>query len=530
MHSVEIVLGLVLLGTVVAAFAGRFSAPAPSLLVLVGLFVGLLPGVPAVRLSPDVISLVVLPPLLYAAGQDLSLTDLRRVRGPVTLLAVGLVLATAAAVAGAAGWLLGLPLPVGFVLGAILASTDPVAVTALARTLRLPPRLETLVSAESLFNDASSLVLFRIAVSVTVIGGQVPWAHAGRQLLQLGAGGVGVGLLVALGAAQVRRRTEDAVLETVVTLLTPYASYVAAESVGASGVTAVVVTGVTVGALGTRLSSSSTRLQLTAVNGTVVFLLESVVFSLIGLQLPSLVRALRVTTTHWLLPALAVAAVVVVMRALWVFPVAAVLQARAGERLSWRAPSVITWAGTRGVVPLTAALSVPLTVRGGADFPQRDLVLVLAISVSVLTLVVQGLTLRPLTLLSGVAEGPERERREYALGEQALARAALLRAQEMADTETAAPFLVRRLVDELGARSDSAQLRLGELDGPRPDAPGDSHRRHGDAYRALRRDALRAETLRLAELLAAGEIGEAVWRRLQRGIDLRDSSLGDSAP
>lgn len=528
MRSVEIVLGLVLLSTVVAALAGRLSAPAPSLLVLAGLFVGLLPGVSAVQLSPDVVSLVVLPPLLYAAGHDLSMKDLRSVWGPVTLLAVGLVLATAALVASVAALLLGVALPVGFVLGAILASTDPVAVTALARTLRLPPRLEALVSAESLFNDATSLVLFRVAVGVVVVGGGVPWAAASVQLLRLGAGGAAVGLIVALGAGQVRRRTEDAVLETVITLVTPYASYVAAESVGASGVTAVVVTGVTVGALGARLSSADTRLHLSAVGGTVVFLLESVVFSLIGLQLPALVRALQVPTLRWLLPALVVAASVVVMRALWVFPVAAVLQARDAAPLSWRAPAVVTWAGTRGVVPLAAALSVPLTVDGGGAFPQRDLLLVVAISVSVLTLVVQGLTLKPLTLLSGVAEGPERERREQAVGEHALAQAALDRAQELADAEAAAPFLLTRLVEEVTARRERARLRLEELDG----APADGTRGHlanTDTYRALLRDVLQAETVRLARLLADGEVSEGVWRRLQRSIDLRVTSLNSRA-
>lgn len=548
MHSVEIVLGLVLLGTAVAALAARYSAPAPSLLVLVGLAVALLPGVPEVELAPDVVSLVVLPPLLYAAGHDLSIRDLRTVAAPVALLAVGLVLATAAAVAAVAATLLDVPIAVGFVLGAILASTDPVAVTALARTLRLPPRLQTLVTAESLFNDATSLVLFRVALGVVAVGAGVPWGRAGLQVLQLAVGGLVVGLLVALAAVQVRRRTEDTVLETVLSLLTPYAAYVAAEAVGASGVTAVVVTGVTVGALGSRLSSASTRLHLSAVDGTVVFLLESVVFSLIGLQLPALVRDLEIPVLSWLLPALAVTATVIAMRALWVFPLAAVLQRRADTGQSWRPPAVITWAGTRGVVPLTAALSVPLTVTGGEPFPQRDLLLVLAISVCVLTLVGQGLTLRPLTLRSGVAEGPEREQRERALGEHALVQAALDRARELADSEAAAPVLVARLVDELSARQDGAVLRLAELDSRRPDgAPdpasegafdsgaeagrhvGSAHgggRRDADDARMLRRDVLHAEAVRLDQLLADGDVGEAVWRQLQRDIDLREAALG----
>lgn len=514
MRSVEVVLGLVLLATVVAALASRLSAPAPSLLVLAGLAVASVPGLPDVRLSPDVVGLVVLPPLLYAAGQDLSVRDLRTVWRPVGVLAVGLVVATATAVAALATVLLDLPAAVGFVLGAVLASTDPVAVTALARALRLPPRLETLVSAESLFNDATSLVLFRVAVGVVVAGTGVPWGGAALQLLVLGGGGAAVGLAVAVAVAAVRRRTHDPVLETVIALVTPYASYVAAETVHTSGVTSVVVTGVAVGWLGTRLTSARNRLQLAAVTGTVVFLLESVVFSLIGLQLPGLVHDLDRPVLQWLLPALAVTATVVVLRALWVFPLAAVLGAR-----SWRAPAVITWAGTRGVVPLAAALSIPLTVDDGSPFPERNLLLVLAIGVSVATLVGQGLTLKPLTLRSGIAEGPEREQREQAHAQHVLAQAALDRAQELLDAEAAPPHVLARLVEELTARRDRARDQLQE----QPEA-------HEATYRALRRDVLRAESARLARLLADGEVGEATWRRLQRGLDLEDTTLGADQP
>ena len=170
MRGVETILFLVVLGTVVAAFAGRLSIPAPSLLVIAGLVVGLLPGVPPVRVTPEVVSLVVLPPLLYAASEELPWRDLRAVWRPVVVLAVGLVLASAAAVAAVAGVVAGIPASMAFVLGAVLASTDPVAVSALGRRLALPPKVQALVQAESLFNDATSLVLFQIAVSFAVAG------------------------------------------------------------------------------------------------------------------------------------------------------------------------------------------------------------------------------------------------------------------------------------------------------------------------------------------------------------------------
>src|SRR5581483_6262402 len=206
---------LVVLGTVVAAFAGRLRIPAPSLLVIAGLAVGLLPAVPPVRVSPDAVSLVVLPPLLYAASEELPWRELRAVWRPVLVLAVGLVQTSAAGVAAVASAVAGLPLSLAFVLGAVLASTDPVAVSALGRRLSLPPRVQALVQAESLFNDGTSLVLFQIAVSFAVAG------TAGQAV-----GGAAAGGVLAAGVVLLRRRVTDPVLETVVALVTPYAAYV----------------------------------------------------------------------------------------------------------------------------------------------------------------------------------------------------------------------------------------------------------------------------------------------------------------
>ncbi len=206
MRSIDIILALVVLATVVAAFAGRLRVPALSLLVLADLAAGLIPGVPRVEVTPDVVSLVVLPPLLYAAGQELSLRDLRTVWRPVAVLATGLVLASAAAVAAVAQAVTPLPASMAFVLGAVLASTDPVAVSALGRRLPLPARLQALVQAESLFNDATSLVLFQVAVSfaagTAASGG---WARGIGQFALLAGGGAAAGAVLAGGVALVRR-------------------------------------------------------------------------------------------------------------------------------------------------------------------------------------------------------------------------------------------------------------------------------------------------------------------------------------
>ncbi|HEY1002079.1 MAG TPA: Na+/H+ antiporter, partial [Streptosporangiaceae bacterium] len=438
MRAVETILFLVVLGTVVAAFAGRLRIPAPSLLVIAGLVVGLLPGVPTVRVTPDVVSLVVLPPLLYAASEELPWRDLLAVWRPVIVLAVGLVLASAAAVGAVAGVVAGIPASMAFVLGAVLASTDPVAVSALGRRLSLPPKVQALVQAESLFNDATSLVLFQIAVSVAVAGTAAQTTpggvllHGAGQFAVLAAGGAAAGGVLAAGVILLRRRVTDPVLETVVALVTPYAAYVLGQALHVSPVMAVIVTGLVIGGRRERITTAQTRLQLHSVYQTVIFLLETVVFSLIGLQLPALIRNLP-GGEAWPADALAVAGTLMVTRIVWVFPLSAVVQRRSGvRRPTWPVPAVVSWAGTRGVVPLAAALSIPLTSASGAPLPQRDLILVLATAVIVISLVVQGLTLEPLVRLAGIAR-QDGGRHEETMARLRLAEAALARLDELAD-------------------------------------------------------------------------------------------------
>ncbi|WP_329096957.1 cation:proton antiporter [Streptomyces sp. NBC_01439] len=326
MRIVGTVLFLVVLATLVATGARRWRIPAPSLLVVAGLFVALLPGAPEIHITPEIIGLVVLPPLLYASAEELSWRELRAVWKPVSVLAVGLVLASAAVVGFVASALTPLSWQMALVLGTVLASTDPVAVTALGRRLALPPRVQVMVQAESLFNDATSLVLFRVAVSIAIASSAVSWGSAGSEFALLAGGGTLIGAAIAGVVMLIRRRIEDPVLETVVALVTPYAAYVLAESAHASGVTSVVVVGVLVGGSGDRLTSARIRLQLHAVYGTVIFLLESVVFSLIGLSLPGLIRELGDENRLWLVYALALAGTLITVRILWIFPLSALLQ------------------------------------------------------------------------------------------------------------------------------------------------------------------------------------------------------------
>jgi len=521
-HAVEAILFLVVLGTVVTAFAGRLRVPAPSLLVIAGLLVGLLPRFPPVHVPPDVVSLVVLPPLLYAASEELPWRDLRAVWRPVAVLAVGLVLASAAAVAAVAWAVAAVPASLAFVLGAVLASTDPVAVSALGRRLSLPPKVQALVQGESLFNDATSLVLFQIAVSfavagtarTSVAGGLL---HGAGQFAVLAAGGAAVGGVIAAGLIPIRRRVTDPVLETVLALITPYAAFVLGGVLHVSPVMTVIVAGLAIGARRDRITTAQTRLQLHSVYQTVIFLLESVVFSLIGLQLPTLIRALS-RTEAWPAEALAVTATLIAIRMVWVFPLSAIIQRRGGaRRLSWPVPAVVSWAGTRGVVPLAAALSIPLTTASGAPLPRRDLILVLATAVIVVSLVVQGLTLEPLVRRAGITR-PDAARHEQTMARLRLAEAALARLDELAAGDCAPDDVIDRARARLQARIGSTRTRIDGTRAPEPDGLTD---------REVRRDLNAAENAELARLYDTGTISQATRQQLQHSLDLEAARLGD---
>ncbi len=501
METVEICLLLVAVATVVAVTAGKLSVPAPSLLVVVGVVVGLIPAVPAVHVDPDIVSLVVLPPLLYAAGEDLAFRDLRQVWRPVTILAVGLVGASAIVVAFVAHALTPLALPEAFILGAVLASTDPVAVTALGRRLALPPRVQALVQAESLFNDATSLILFRIAVGIAVAGGAVSVGGTISQFLVLAVGGTAVGAVLAGLVAVLRRRTVDPVVETVISLITPYVAFVVAEQVHASGVTAVVVASVIIGTLAPRLTTSATRLQSQAVHQTTVFVLESVVFGVIGLELPGLLREEK---QSWIVPTLAVAVAMLAVRVAWVYPLATRRPWRGPG--SWQVTAVVSWAGARGVVPLAAALSIPFVDNAGAPIPYRNLIIVIAIGVIVISLVAQGFTLAPLVRRARLAI-PHAERRDEAV--QAW--------QRMSDAALSYLDGVARVgqvdddVVEQARRSVRAGAAMATADN---DAPG-------HVYRRLRLEVISCQQAELGRLYRDGEVTDRARRRLQRQLDLQ---------
>ena len=532
METVAVVLGLITLAVVVATLASRLRAPAPSLLVIAGLLVGLIPAIPPILVPPDLIGLVVLPPLLYAAAIDVSVPELRAVLRPIIALVIGLVGVTALVVAAVTHAISPqVPLAAAFVLGAILASTDPVAVSALARRLRLRPRLLALVQGESLLNDATSLVLFRVAVAVVVAGGGVGAWQVGQKLVWLGGVGALIGWVLAVFVEQLRRRTHDPVLETVLALVTPYIVYLAAESVKSSGVTAVVICGLRLSRRRHSVTRGPSRLQIDHAYAVVVFLLESVVFALIGLEIPGLVERLRDTDQRFILPALVVTVALLVTRVLWVFPTG--LLGRHTSRgiggSSWGELAVLSWAGTRGVVPLAAALAIPLTTAAGQPFPERDFLQVMAITCIALTLVVQGLTLDPLVRRLDVREDSDDMRHQRALTQHELTVAALARLDElMPSGQEPDPPAVKTLREDLERQEWASRAELDRAFGP--DSEEQPPTFTSEAYRRLRLELLATEHSELIRLREERVVGERVSREFQRQLDLEEARLREHPP
>lgn len=511
MREAGIVVALVVVSTLTATFAGRLRVPAPSVLVLAGIAVALVPGVPAMRTSPQLISLLVLPPLLYSSAQEISARELRAMWRPVVALAFGLVLVTAVTIAGLAWWITSLSLPMAFVLGAVLASTDPVAVTALGRDLPLPPRIQALVQTESLFNDATSLVLFQVAVGIAAGSGGAGWSGAGWRFVVLAGGGMGIGAALAILLVALRARTADPVLQTVMALVAPYAAYLLAQGAGVSGVTAVVVAGVVSGSAHHKVTDARSRLQIHAVYDVVVFLLESVVFALIGLQLPLLVRDLPPGGRWWPVQALALAATLIAVRLVWMRPTAA----HAGPTRAypaWPVTRVLTWAGTRGVMPLAAALAIPIATSAGPGTRDRPLVLVLTASVVAVTLVTQGLTLATVVRTSGLAADPA-----HLAAQESEARALL---------DDAVLDYLDDLAERRGIPSEVID-RLRRRHSGRISADDDGALTADSAVHLERRlvEVQRAELHRLS---AAGRVTDAIRRRIQHDLDRAETAISPS--
>ena len=415
MHETELlILGLCVAIPMLSVIAGLLDIPYPVVLVLGAIPLGYLPGVPEVELHPDLVLVIFLPPLLYVAAFFSDLRALRADARSLSLTSIGLVLLTTCAVAIVGHELIGLPWPVAFALGAIVSPTDPVAATAIARQVGAPRRLVNLVEGESLVNDASALIAYRVAVAAA-IGGSFSLFDATVDFVLAVAGGIAIGLVVGAAIAEVRRRLDDIPVEITISIFSGFAAYLPAEGLGVSGVLAAVTTGLYLGWMAPQVSTAQMRIQGAAVWELIVFVLNALLFVLIGLQLPGILDAVSEISELTLAGyALATIGVVVGTRFIWLFTTPYVLRAvdrrpAQMERRVGAAPRIVVgWAGMRGAVSLAAALALPLETDAGAPLPERDLVIFLAYCVVVFTVVVQGLTLPALIRrLGGVDHGDD---------------------------------------------------------------------------------------------------------------------------
>ncbi len=404
MSTVLLLAGLVAGVVVLTPLAERWRTPLPVLLTLFGLLVPLLPGVPPVRVLPDVILPVVLPPLLFAATQRATARDFRENARQIALLAVGLTVLTAVVVAVVAH-AMGVGWGPALVLGAVVAPPDPVAATAVARRLRLPGRLVTVLEGEGMFNDATALVLYKISV-VAVLSGGLSAGGLARSLVLAVAVGSGLGLAAGFLTRAALARLHLAAPETTVTLAAPFAVYLLADRLGGSGVLAVLVLGLYLRTYGHGAVTSGGWLLGRAVWRYADYIVTSLVFVFIGFELTAVLKAQPLESRSIAL-ALAVCGVLVAVRFGWLFPAVwlARLRRRRGTEdgpVGSRETLITAWAGMRGVVTVATALALPTLTDAGASFPSRDMVVFVALTCVLATLVVQGLTLAPLVRLLGV--------------------------------------------------------------------------------------------------------------------------------
>jgi CPA1 family monovalent cation:H+ antiporter len=446
--EIELLVFLLLAVAVLAGLGLRSGVPYPVALVLGGLVIGLVPGLPSPQLDPDVVFFVFLPPLLYAAAITVSAHELKEHWAPISLLAVGLVLVTIAAVAAVANAVLGIPWAAAFVLGAVLGPTDPVSAAAVLDRVGGADRTKTILQGESLVNDGSGLTAYKIALAA--VGGSAGSALGiGFEFVYVAAGGIAIGLVAGWVFAHLRRIVTDPSLDVTLSILTPFVAYIPAEELHLSGVLAAVAAGLYVGSRSLDIIEPGTRLRTLAFWDSAAFLLDGLLFLLIGVQVPTILDRIEganhVTLAGY---ALLITGVVMGMRLLWMLVVPAVLPS-----VTSRAERVaIGWSGMRGGVSLAAALAIPVK-----DFPDRDLVVFVAYAVIVITLVLPGLTLAPLLRRLGLVES-EDDRREKAEARARITQAALERLDELDDD--APEHVVQRLRDRYGSRLERLEARM----------------------------------------------------------------------
>jgi CPA1 family monovalent cation:H+ antiporter len=508
-----------------SSLAQWLRIPYPIVLVVGGALLGFVPGLPEVKLDPEVVLVVFLPPLLYSSAIYANFSDLRANLRSLTLATVGLVLATMCAVAWAAHALIsGMSWEAAFVLGAIVSPTDPLAAATIMRRLDVPRQMVSAIEGEGLFNDATALVAYRVAVAA-VVAGTFSLADASLQFILGALGGVAIGLAVGWIVAEIRRRIVDTQVSVTISLLTGYAAFVPADAVGASGVLAVVTAGIYVGIRAAQVLPARVRLQGFYVWDILDFVVNATLFVLIGLQLRSLVDGLdgysASTLVGW---GLAVATVVTGTRFAWLFSVPYAIRAidrrevqRARRRpAGWRI--VYAWSGMRGAVSLAVALAIPVTTDAGDAFPQRDLIIFLTFAVIFFTLVIQGLTLPGLIRRVGIDDGGM-DTEEELRGRLVATKAALREIDELGGEEWTRDETVERMRALYEYRKRRLAARAGKIDDT------DGYEDRSLAYQRMVQLVLGAQRDALVHMRNEGKLSNDAMNRILRELDLEESRL-----
>ena len=527
-REIEILVLLMIAIAAVGVVAKRSNIPPAILLVLSGVALALVPGLPAVRLPPELVLLLVLPPLIYSSAVAMSWREFRFNLRPITLLAVGCVVFTTMAAAAATHWLLGLSWPVGFVLGAIVSPPDAVAPLSIARRMGLPKRILVILEGEGLANDATALILYRFAI-VAVSAGAFSFATAAGMFVVIIAGELLWGIAVGWLMLRLRRWVADAQLEIVLSILTPYVAYWPPQHLGGSGVLAAVVAGLYVSWNGLSMISSATRLQGIFFWDVLVYLIEGIVFLMTGLQARTLLVGLGTYSLSALAGSAAVVTVVVILaRFVWIYPATYLPRwlipaiARKDPSPPWQWPFVLGFTGVRGIVSLAAALAIPLTMDSGRPFPDRDLILFLTFAVILVTLVGQGLMLPAVIRLLGLANAGEQElhadRTEELVARRHAIEAAIKRLDQLAMERGLPDDVVRPLRVE-------HQNRLSHFEHASPWAQNNQHTvALPDEIELL---LIAAEREQINELYRQGTLQDEARRRLEREFDLREANFAN---
>lgn len=516
MRTAELLLVLLIVVAGLVWLARRVRTPYPVLLLVGGLTLGAMPGVPRLEVPPDSVLLLVLPPIVYLAAFTTPIRSFRANLGNIVSLAIGLVLASAAAVAGLVLVLVpGMTVPIAIALGAIVSPPDEVAATAVMERLAVPRRVVALLQGESLLNDATALTLYRVALGMAVAATSVLTLAPVWRFAVVAAGGIAIGLAVGWLIAHVRTRLSDLPVEITVSLLTPYAAYLPAELMGASGVLSAVTAGLYLGRRSSRIMGSDVRLAGRAVWEMLVFLLSGIVFLLIGLEISGLVRQMDQRALMTLVgTGLAVSALLIAVRVAWIVGIAAWQRVFARAEPPLRLPEIIvlSWTGMRGVVSLAAALAVPLG-PGGSLLPAREAVIVITFTVILVTLVGQGVSL-PFVIRSLQLGGDEDARAEEQRARRELVQVAMRRLDELhAEWPGHRP-----LVDQLRTMYRHRAEHAEQFD----QTPESAAERELVEHRQIRSSVIDAQREAVLLMREQGTIDDDVLRSIERELDLEE--------